>query len=595
MLIRELPLMKKLALVIIVSQLWVWGCSTAPKGEGGAEGNLGNIVNSTSDEYAPFRHDAKTLLFSSTNREWQGNRKPMEQASFFSTQTKDGFSIPRFADDFPLEQFEGSGYPTLFVNPTTKQKELLFAAPLNPGNPKPDVDIFHSVKKGNTWSKPIPLPKTINSDVWDSQPFFAPDGSYFLFASDRNGGSGGIDIYKVMRTQSGWSTPINIGDSLNTAKDEFTPSLTNEGALMFASKGYSTRKDFDIIITDPLEKGWGNARPMPEPLNSHFNEVNAAVWGDSLLFASDRPGGYGGYDLYAFDLCGPVFVSGKVKTPDGIGASGSITAADVTGKIYTTATVNEDGYFRFRVPSRKYLIIRYESPCVPGRHEKRITTPCDEASAVALALEFNVEKKDFVFTFEKYDVPFFVSGYYLPNTSENLQALRLKFSYGLIGNDDSTRYIEKPGSEYNRYAVAVDSALYDAYSFIAERLELLDEGICSNDNKELTITVTGFSDPRGIYEKARYSATTIDDPSLDFHLERGAPMTNETLSSLRAYYTAKWLQTKVEQLDSYRKFRKKILWRTAGKGIDVDEEKDDSAKRRVEITIDLTKKEKNKG
>jgi len=584
--------MKSILGIILTIHLGLYGCSSSPKGEASAEGNLGGTVNTSSDEYAPFRHNEKTLLFSSTNREWQGDRKPMEQASYFSTQTSEGFSEPRFADEFPLEEFAGSGYPSLYTNPITKQKELLFAAPLQPGNPKPDVDIFYAVKKGNTWSKPTPLSKSVNSDVWDSQPFFAADGSYFLFASDREGGIGGIDIYKVYRTQKGWSDPVNIGDTLNTPKDEFTPSLSNDGALMFASKGYSKRNDFDIIITDATERGWVNARTMPQPLNSEYNEVNAAVWGDSLFFASDRPGGFGGYDLYRFELCGPVIVSGKINTPDGTGASGTITTVDVTGKVYAQTPVADNGYFRFNVPSRRYLIVRYESPCVPGRHEKRITTPCDEASAVALALEFNVEKKDFVFTFEKYDVPFFVGGYYLPNTTENLEALRLKFSYGLIGNDDSTRYIEKPGAEYNNYAFSVDSALYDAYSFIAERLELLDDGVCTDDNKELTITVTGFSDPRGIYEKARYSATTIDDNAFDFHMERGAPMTNETLSSLRAYFTAKWLQTKIEQLESYRKYKKKILWRTAGKGIDADEEKDDSAKRRVEITIALSKKGK---
>ena len=585
------PMTAKLALILMVL-FALGGCSSTRQSEPTAEGNLGAEINSSSDEYAPFRYDKRTLLFSSTNREWQGKRPPMEQASYFSTQSNEGFSSPRFAEEFPLEEFKGSGYPTFAMNPITKQQEMLFAAPSNPGASMPNVDIFYAVKKGATWSKPVALAASVNSAQWDSQPFFSPDGSYFLFSSDRSGGIGGIDIYMVRRTAAGtWSNPINLGDSLNTPNDEFTPSISPDGTLMFASKGYKKKKDFDIIIADGQGQRWSNPRAMPQPLNSPFNDINAAVWDDSILFASDRPGGYGGYDLYRFDLCGPVMISGKVRTPDGIGATGTVTAVDVIGKEYAKTEVQSDGYFRFNVPARQYLIVRYESPCVPGRHEKRITTPCDEASAVALALEFVVEKKDFVFTFEKYDIPFFVSGYYLPNTSENLQALRLKFSYGLLGNDDSTRYVEKPGKEYNSYANAVDSALHDAYTFIAERLNLLDDDICGDDNKELVVTITGFADPRGIYEKARYSGTTIDDEDFNFHLDRGTLMTNETLSALRAYYTAKWLQTKIEQLQSYRKYKNNIVWRTSGNGIDDDDTKNDSAKRRVEITISLSKKQ----
>jgi len=589
---RPIEPMRATLALLFMALFALGGCSSTRHTEPQAEGNLGADINSTADEYAPFRYDTRTLLFSSTNREWQGDRPPMEQASYFSTQSREGFSAPRFAEEFPLEDFKGSGYPTFALNPITKQKEMLFAAPLNPGNPTPNVDIFYAVKKGTVWTTPVPLTSVVNSGQWDSQPFFAPDGSYFLFASDRQGGNGGIDIYMVRRTANGqWSAPINLGDSINTQNDEFTPSVSPDGMLMFASKGYKKKKDFDIIIADGVGQRWSNPRAMPEPLNSPFNDINAAVWGDSILFASDRPGGYGGYDLYRFDLCGPVVVSGKVRTPDGIGATGTVTAVDVTGKEFAKTEVQSDGYFRFNVPARQYLIVRYESPCVPGRHEKRITTPCDEASAVALALEFIVEKKDFVFTFEQYDIPFFVSGYYLPNTSENLQALRLKFSYGLLGNDDSTRYVEKPGMEYNRYAIAVDSALHDAYTFIAERLGLLDDDVCGDDDKELRVTITGFSDPRSIYDKARYNGTTIDDSEFNFHIDRGTAMTNETLSSLRAYFTAKWLQSKIEQLQSYRKYKKNIVWRTNGNGIDDDDTKNDSAKRRVEITIALSKKQ----
>ena len=44
----------------------------------------------------------------------------------------------------------------------------------------------------------------------------------------------------------------------------------------------------------------------------------------------------------------------------------------------------------------------------------------------------------------------------LPNTTDNLQDLRLKFAYNLVGSADSTSYIERPGEEYDGFAKVVD-------------------------------------------------------------------------------------------------------------------------------------------
>ena len=111
-------------------------------------------------------------------------------------------------------------------------------------------DIYVSFLTGeNEWSKPKNLGKTINNDEFDEiSPFLAPDGVTLYFASDRPGGYGKQDIWKSTRkddTWTNWSTPINMGEPINTPEWDAYFTMDAEGKY-----GYLASKQNSIGKTD---------------------------------------------------------------------------------------------------------------------------------------------------------------------------------------------------------------------------------------------------------------------------------------------------------------------------------------------------------
>jgi hypothetical protein len=579
-------------IAVLVLALSIGGCSGVKHcASVPAEGNLGSIVNSSADEFAPVQFGKSKLLISSTNRERQQTKTPNDEAVFVSDFRKGFFTMPTLAKEFPMNELANSGYPTFYTNPITKTMEAYFAVRIGTGI-KTDVNIFTSTRRaGGEWTKPQALDTTINSPTWDDQPAISPDGMYLIFASDRQGGVGGIDLYICKRmSDRSWSKPENLGTTFNSEFDEFSPYIAPDGTLYYATKSFSAGKEYDIVSATKTEIGWTAPKPMPPPINSDADDISPSWWGDSLMIASNRKGGCGGFDLYAFQLCGPVIIRGAITARSNkyLSLAGKVDAIDETGEAISSSAVGDDGIFQLSVPARKHLLVRYTAPCVPGKYEQHITTLCSETSAVMMNINFAVAESAFSFSLDtnKYTIPFFVSGYYIPNTPENLSDLRLKLSYNLIGNNDSSRYISKPGAEYDGYAALVDSALEEAYSFITQRFEMLDNP-CTENHKTIDVIVEGYADPRGIYGQARYVGEQIDNDMLNIHIRRGEKMTNELLSELRAYYTVKYLQNKLEKNTSFSKYSSSIRWQALGKGID-DQERENERKRRVGIFIKLT-------
>lgn len=114
-------------------------------------------------------------------------------------------------------------------------------------NPRPDLVSALSSSAGHTITKS----DVLSSSSDDKCPFVL--GNLMVFASDRAGGFGGFDLYYSLFSNGAWSEPVNFGDKINTASDEYRP------------------------IVKTFETGFTN---------------------DFMLFSSNRPGGKGGFDLY---------------------------------------------------------------------------------------------------------------------------------------------------------------------------------------------------------------------------------------------------------------------------------------------------------
>ncbi|MFN0213004.1 MAG: OmpA family protein [Saprospiraceae bacterium] len=136
----------------------------------------------------------------------------------------------------------------------------------------------------------------------DCDPFFFNDLT-IIFASRREGGQGGLDLWWTVWADTAWTTPENFGPTVNSAYDEDMPFLAADGAtLFFSSNRIEGLGGFDIFKTvfDTKKRSWKAPANLGIPINSPDDDVYfcLAQDGRSAFFASDRLGGLGQRDLY---------------------------------------------------------------------------------------------------------------------------------------------------------------------------------------------------------------------------------------------------------------------------------------------------------
>lgn len=583
--------MKKLNYLLLSSVLIIMlGCRSAdPCPDRPSLGNLGSIVNTRNDDYLPSI-DNNYLYFTSLDPD-----EKKSERMFKSKIVQGKFTVPVIENELPLIKYEDCGSPVFYYNTKTGEKELYFAA-VSESKMK-NRDIFISKFKNGIWSEPT-IVENISTENYEAQPAISSDGNTMVFVSDRPGGFGETDLYVSYRQSNGkWSAAENLGPVVNTKSEELSPYISNDDNLYYASKGFRKKTGYDIIKASTDGKGnWNNAKLMPSPFNSEKDETGPTIWQDKLILASNRTGGCGAFDIYAFDICKPSVLNVYVQSSNpSIMPDGKFELYENTGEKIGDYKIDNTGYLKLDINPSKTYLYRYKNGCFTNiNYEQRFTVPCSDSTVNKLIIKLTLPDNTEDFSIEKYDLPFFVSGYYKPNTSENLEELKLKFSYNLFGNSDSTKYIENPGSNYNQYTKSIETALGDAIEYILSRIDDVNNP-CLTANSKILISVSGYADPRPISSSARFPGADIDDHLMDIVVDQGEVMTNELLSALRAYFTAKYIQMQLEMSDKYRLYRDKIIWEVEGKGVSEIEGVGNEKKRRVDLKIQLIDEDNSKG
>jgi hypothetical protein len=164
-------------------------------------------------------------------------------------------------------------------------------------------DIYVSSNNGTGWSKVVKLNKNINTKYWESHGFLSESGNQLIFASDKPGGFGGLDLYVSNKLNGEWGPAVNLGPEVNTEFNEDRPFLINQGkTLFFSSQGHENIGGYDLFRSDLQSNGlWNKPANLGYPINTPDDNLYIMPSGDGktgYYSVYKESGGFGKEDIY---------------------------------------------------------------------------------------------------------------------------------------------------------------------------------------------------------------------------------------------------------------------------------------------------------
>jgi hypothetical protein len=172
----------------------------------------------------------------------------------------------------------------------------------------------------------------INSSSADYVPLVSADESLLIFTSRREGSTGGYkdhnghyfeDLYFSTRENNIWTPAANMGGTVNTSSHDASVGLSADGQKLIIYKMSEGSYGGDLYLSALSGQNWEAPRPIDGEINSPYWEPSACFSADNnfLFFSSDRPGGYGGRDIWLSKKLPdgtwgkPVNLGGIINTP----------------------------------------------------------------------------------------------------------------------------------------------------------------------------------------------------------------------------------------------------------------------------------------
>jgi outer membrane protein OmpA-like peptidoglycan-associated protein/tetratricopeptide (TPR) repeat protein len=184
---------------------------------------------------------------------------------------------------------------------------------------KGDGNLYESMRKGDTWSKPKKMSSDVSSPYWESSACYSSDGKKLYFTSDRplnkKGNAKDRDIFIAYWNveKKIWGNVERLPENVNSPYDEEGIFMHPDGkTLYFSSKGHTTMGGYDIFYTVLQADGkWSDPVNLGYPINTPDDDVFfvVAANGKHAYMTSFREDGYGDKDLYKITFIG------EEKTP----------------------------------------------------------------------------------------------------------------------------------------------------------------------------------------------------------------------------------------------------------------------------------------
>lgn len=264
--------------------------------------NIGSIVNTENPEYSPvISIDGTTLFY--TSKRLRADSSNFEQISYengkhfediyVSYRDRDGnWTEPQYLGFCRPRRNDAS------ISTSADGQTVFVYQDINGG------DIYYSQIVDTTFKSIQEFPaEELNTEYWESHATISVDQNYLYFVSDRPGGYGGRDIYRLKKLPNGeWSKAYNLGPTINTEFDEESPFLGVDNKTMyFSSNGPKSMGGFDVFVTQvDDEDQWSEPLNMGYPLNTVDDDIFYTTTADGRTgyFSSERLDAQGDKDIY---------------------------------------------------------------------------------------------------------------------------------------------------------------------------------------------------------------------------------------------------------------------------------------------------------
>ena len=311
---------------------------------------MSKAINSKYDEYLPtITSDGNKLVFT------RKVKKKNEDIFYSQKKEEEWTNGKAYSSSINTDKNEG------MAKFETHGKTFYFAGCLREDT-EGGCDIYKATIQNDDDVEVNRLEGKLNSDGWDSQPSVSCDGTKMFFTSSRVDGFGGGDIYMSSLLSNGtWDVAINLGNIINTKGDEEAPFISNDGkTLYFTSTGHPGQGDGDLFVSRYKSGNWTTPINLGPSINSPSKEIGIYVQGNgkTAYFASGRKGGLGGLDIYHTELpkdfqpIPMVHLEGLVTDKETLEPiSGTVRISSSDEKFVTQS--DEEGWFFLCLPGNK--------------------------------------------------------------------------------------------------------------------------------------------------------------------------------------------------------------------------------------------------
>ncbi|MFB6258140.1 MAG: tetratricopeptide repeat protein [Flavobacteriales bacterium] len=356
--------------------------------------NLGAGINSQFPDYYPFvAKDESRLVFTSRRRRNKGSGK-----EFDGYYASDIWVLEQKEDGKGWGEAENAGRK---VNSEYDEQ----AVGLSDDGNQMYVYIDHVKKRGDiyrsrwghiSFGRLEELGSTVNSEELETAGSISSDRKTLFFASERDGGEGGIDLWMTRKLPTGeWAKPQNLGDKINTKYDEGFPTLSYDNeTLYFCSKGHQSMGGFDIFKAewDREANTWSQPRNLGYPINDGTDNrtISFTQDGRHAYLSTFGKGGKGSLDLYkvTFNEVANRPVIFKVRIPSVQDTAKEyltqprVTVFDKNFEVYGRYSANPNtGSYTLALPPGQYTM-EIQSEQYPLYEEKMKVTEADQEKGV---------------------------------------------------------------------------------------------------------------------------------------------------------------------------------------------------------------------